>query len=657
MNKKMRQKLLASVATGVTFAMYWSVPADVFAAEQEVTEDLGEVVVTATRSQKKDVDVPAATEIITAEEIKDSGAQTAGEALSKVDGIAYGAFGPNGAAMGTMDNSVNIRGIDNGTLVLVNGNPISWRGKYDLSAIPADSIERIEVVKGSGSVLYGSEAMAGVVNIITKKGAANTVTAGIGSSGQHHYAANVGDDRLAVHYNFNEWRHGVDVSKTATKFGSTRTTVTDAKKQSAGISYQLDDHLSLLYDYLETESKFSRYAEAVNAGSTIAAGDLFNNRKYTTQRHITQLNYKDKKVKAGVYFNTGTVESKGVTNFKDTATGDKETKSPRYNTREKNITYGADVQRRWTLSPKTKWILGGSVQREQYDKLLAYSTKAAAQYARNNFGMFSQLEQAFDAKNTGIVGVRETWTSGAWKDKNYHNFSASGQWLHKMDKANNLYVNVSQSFIMPTFAQMYGSSEKAIPNYNLKPQKGVNYELGWKQNHGAHKWKAALFHMDIKDNINASWKSTKSEYEYTNEDFKNTGVELSWDIKDAKPLSYHWGVTVQNPESKSSKKGYWDRKYGRVQLTTGITYKKDKWASNLKASYLCKRVQTPSSEHSFDAKPYLLTTWNTTYEPDKANELSLMIRNVLDRHDVISHSSSTYYGAPISYMFHYTYKF
>ena len=129
MNKKMKQKLVASVATGLTAAMYWSVPADVSAAEQKVTEDLGEVVVTATRSQKKDVDVPAATEIITAEEIKDSGAQTAGEALSKVDGIAYGAFGPNGAAMGTMDNSVNIRGIDNGTLVLVNGNPISWRGK------------------------------------------------------------------------------------------------------------------------------------------------------------------------------------------------------------------------------------------------------------------------------------------------------------------------------------------------------------------------------------------------------------------------------------------------------------------------------------------------------------------------------------------------
>ena len=98
-------------------------------------------------------------------------------------------------------------------------------------------------------------------------------------------------------------------------------------------------------------------------------------------------------------------------------------------------------------------------------------------------------------------------------------------------------------------------------------------------------------------------------------------------------------------------------KYGRVQLTSGITYKKDKWVSNLRASYLCKRVQAPSSDHSFDTKPYLLTTWNTTYAPDKANELSLMIRNVLNRQDIISHSASAYYDAPSSYLFNYTYKF
>ena len=71
--------------------------------------------------------------------------------------------------MGAMTNEVNVRGLKGGALVLMNGNPIAWRGKYNLDQIPASQIERIEIVKGSGSVLYGSEAVAGVINIITKK--------------------------------------------------------------------------------------------------------------------------------------------------------------------------------------------------------------------------------------------------------------------------------------------------------------------------------------------------------------------------------------------------------------------------------------------------------------------------------------------------------
>ena len=87
--------------------------------------------------------------------------------------------------MGTMNNELGIRGNRNGTLVLVNGNPVAWRTKYNLEMIPAQNIERIEIVKGGGSVLYGSEAMAGVVNIILKKNNPNEVTVGFGNYGQH----------------------------------------------------------------------------------------------------------------------------------------------------------------------------------------------------------------------------------------------------------------------------------------------------------------------------------------------------------------------------------------------------------------------------------------------------------------------------------------
>lgn len=57
------------------------------------------------------------------------------------------------------------------------------------------------------------------------------------------------------------------------------------------------------------------------------------------------------------------------------------------------------------------------------------------------------------------------------------------------------------------------------------------------------------------------------------------------------------------------------------------------------------------------AKPYLLTRWNTIFQPDERNEFSLTINNLLDRHDVISHGVSTYYTAPVSFLFSYAYKF
>ena len=284
-------------------------------------------------------------------------------------------------------------------------------------------------------------------------------------------------------------------------------------------------------------------------------------------------------------------------------------------------------------------------QRESFERLPAHNTtvKQAGSYSRNNWGIFAQLTHDFTPKDTGILGMRETWTSGANDDQNYQNFSASGQWLHRMDKENNWYVNIAQSFIMPKFAQIYGASQQAVPAEHLKPQKGINYELGWKQNHGAHEWRLALFHMDIDDNIAASWNSAKSDYTYANEDFRNTGLELSDKISTSGSMSYHWGITWQNPEIRASSKGYWDRKYGRLQLTGGATCRSGKLTSTLDASYLGCRVQAPTQEHSYAIKPYLLTTWNTIYQPDDRQKITLTVNNLLDRHDIISHSTSRYY--------------
>lgn len=670
--KMWNKKFLAAavVLSAMTGQVYAAETAHTGTGDDETlpTYSLGEVVVTATRTQKRDIDVPAATTVITAEDIKKSGAANASDALEKVNGFVYKSFGPNGAAMGAMTNEVNVRGLKGGALVLMNGNPIAWRGKYNLDQIPASQIERIEIVKGGGSVLYGSEAVAGVINIITKKKSTNEVHAGFGNYGQRSCGVTLGDHKFGFYYNYDKFGRRDKLTYTdyeqARLHAQTRTDIYDIVKQNMGVTYRVNPRLDFQVGYYETEGKYSRTVTAVDnthgptAAQHIRIGEPYNRRKYETKQYITQLNYRDSKWKGSLFFNTGTLEFKGPSYF-NSRTGLR-TPNGRYHTREKNMTYGIDMQRTWRVNPKSTAILGVDLMHERFADIPTDASTDNARYSRNNWGVFGQWEQRFDERNTGIFGLRETWTTGAARGQNYHNLSASAQWLHKLNRENSVYLNVSQSFVMPTFAQMYPNNDRQMAAPNLRPQKGVNYEIGWKQKHNGHSWKAALFHMRVKDNITARVNRIggRAEYQYTNEDFRNIGLELSNEIQGTHGFSYNWGLTWQNPQTKSSKKMLgWERTFGRIQLTGGVTYKKDKWTSSLSASYLADRVQSPSDAPAYRSKPYLLTTWNTTYAPDENSELSLRIDNVLNRNDTTMHSGSEYYVAPINYLLSYSYRF
>ncbi|WP_231036159.1 TonB-dependent receptor plug domain-containing protein [Pectinatus sottacetonis] len=649
-----------------------TIPGNITAAQQAVNAsvdgkdgqsaeyNIDNTIVTATRSKKKNIEVPESVEVITAEQIKNSGATNAAEALAKVNGFTYKSFGPAGASRGAMNNELIIRGVGNGTLVLLNGNPISWRGKYDIDEIPAESIERIEIVKGSGSILYGSEAMGGVVNIITKKTAQNTVTAGIGNYGRKFYNINAGTDKITINYNRDKWGTVSDLSEKYINLhklkGIAQTDVKDVQKESAAVNYKINNNWNAFYGYYHTKAIYDYFMSSVDESTEgITSGMTYNIHKAVTTQRIGQLSYHDNNVKGNFYYNTGIIKYSGPT-FIDRMGNQV---NDFYNTRERNTSYGIDGQRTWHIGEKTNIISGLDLQREKYEPLLTGHGESGRNRSRNNWGVFTQWEQQFDKKNTGTIGMRETWTTDADNDQNYSNFSMAGSILHKMDNENNIYLNINQSFIMPTFAQMYGSSDKAVPNPGLKPQTGINYELGWKKNSGRHNWKAAVFHTVIKDNITAKLNNAKTEYTYLNEDFRNTGIELSCDIADkADNFTYKWGITYQNPRVKSTNKDYWDEKYGRLQLMSGLTYKYRKLNSTISASYLCDRVEALDNEHSTKVKPYLLTTWNTIYQPDANNEIALTIDNLLDRRDNVMQSSTNYnIITPVNYLLTFTHKF
>ncbi len=127
--------------------------------------DLSPIVITGTRTEKTILETPVRTEVVIRKEIERTHASDLKEALEDVPGLLIKPNEKNGF-------NAWLQGMDaNRVLVVIDGEPISpsTGSSVDLSQIGAMDIERIEIVKGATSALYGSNAMGGVINIITRK--------------------------------------------------------------------------------------------------------------------------------------------------------------------------------------------------------------------------------------------------------------------------------------------------------------------------------------------------------------------------------------------------------------------------------------------------------------------------------------------------------
>ncbi|MCD4668299.1 MAG: TonB-dependent receptor [Sulfurimonas sp.] len=130
-----------------------------------------EVVSIATKTAKSIDGIAASIEVVTREDIDKIGGKSLKDIINRVPGVWMQHSGGPGSS-GQAKSAISIRGINaKGTLVLIDGRRVATEFKkaYDLNRIPASQIERIEIIKGPMSTLYGSDAAGGVVNIITRK--------------------------------------------------------------------------------------------------------------------------------------------------------------------------------------------------------------------------------------------------------------------------------------------------------------------------------------------------------------------------------------------------------------------------------------------------------------------------------------------------------
>lgn len=562
-----------------------------FAAPVMAHEALNEYVldpmmVTAARYEKRDVDIPAATEIYDQQKIEKLGANNVMEVVKNIPGFTL-------TASPTGNTYIGFRGIakDN-VAILVNGIPLNQDGNYDLESISADIIDRIEVVKGGATVLYGSNASAGVINIITnKKAAKNKVLIGFGDKNKFKGAVNVATDKLQLSYSRQQSKDRGFVYKNSG--ASNYYTGDKLEKDSLNLQYAISDNLSLQYMYSKKVSDCSKSVDGVYKLG------FHSDIKY----NFGQLRYVNDDLQATVFFRN---------------------RDWKFNTstHQKGHNYGADLQDKFKLG-NTMLTVGANYENENTKN--SNNIEAAK---RDSAAVFFMTETEVSDKTKIFLGARE-----AYVEESGSKFCPQFQVMHSLGTDDNIYLNVNRSMRAPHVNEQWGTSTQLM-NPDLKAENGWNYEFGWKKKLAADElFKVNLYHMDINDRIYSQRNyngSGKSMFLNANK-YRNTGVEVSYEKAASEKFSYNVGVSYGNPEQKLAK-GDWQRVDFKLGLHAGVGYNLGKTNANIYANYMAERIN--------GVKPMLDLTLNVKQQITKNDALRFAVYNLLDRDDIRTGSSS-----------------
>lgn len=626
-------------------------PTTVASTEANGASESHVINVTANRMALLNLDTPAAMDVITDKDIMNSGAKNAFDAVNMVPGITSFSYGASGLEYGAMDSRVNIRGLERGSLILVNGVPMNLNGKGGLSSIPTGSIARIEVLKGAASALYGSDAMSGVVNVITKTPTkeGGSATIGVGNMGSQTYKINYGTPRFLIGIErgfFGKQDPSTPVRTDSVDHprGYEYYTARD-KGNSLGIfmSGKLSDKVTLNFSRFEGKSAYAQLSTESNA----------TNRN----RHSTTYAYDDSKNNASLIYKDGNTTGILFYNDRDLKGKNRKHSLPSYTSNDSNYIarqYGFDVQHEWDFRGGKDYLIAGVLGKRE-----TYRTTSGPVYAnphRHSLALYGSYSYQINPKWTTILGLRYTDI----KDpvKNQHVLTPQFQLNHRINKESSVYMNVGKAFTMPNLSDTFKTVNRqyqSVSGRNLKPEEGWNYELGYKHITNKDSWKVAAFYMDFKNFF--SWKpdsNGKMTIRVNGGRFRNVGVEAQYGRKLTDRLKVTVGAAYSNPKQMEIDKNYWKQANPKLQFTGGIHYNSSTWTAGSSINFVTKRMKNRDG----GINPNLVA-WNAYvgYQFNENSSVRLDARNLLNRHNVISNGDWEYWDEPFNYQLSYTQKF
>lgn len=546
--------------------------------------DLGEIYVTA--GQLPAVREVAVTTEITAEEIKATNSRTVAEALTYVPGVVVSTGRKN-------EPGVQIRGLNQSrALVLIDGVPYyeTVYGKLDLNQIPVDNIAKIEVTKGGSSVLYGPNALAGVVNIITKKPTDKPTAEALIEVGEYAtsklsltHGMKTGIFNYWLNYTHQEsggWRMSDDfdpkLGVITRKPGPTTAEIledggfrnnsdfkTDSFWAKLGIEPSRDAEYYLNFHYIAKEKGVppSTVGENVFTSRPAFSGfvripryddwgiDLSGQQKISSELMLKAKLFYHNHVDDYASYSDQTYNEKiAVSRYKDYLIGGSVTADYRpvqWDIVRVGTQYRGDSheERDDSYLPFAEsFSYTGSMSIEnEFNRIKNLSLVAGVSY---DWFRVSEAERNITDKNTGDFLNQVSLNKPDTIDEINPMLGAT----YILSDATRLFGSVARKVRFPTLSQLYSTKSG---NTELSAEKSVNYTLGVSHVFGSFaSGECAVFYYDISDFISRDAPGTTGIYRnYAN--ISLAGFELSGTINPLKGLLLRIGYTYNEGRDRS----------------------------------------------------------------------------------------------------------
>lgn len=602
--------------------------------------NLGQVVVTATKTERTVKNVSATVSVITREDIERSNAKNVGEILSQVSGVyVYHTYGT------PVEGKMSLRGFNTygseRVLVMVNGVPLnSGLDNYlQFTKLPAlEDVERIEVVKGPASALWGGCAMGGAINMITKKGPAKptcTVQTEFGNYGERSCRIETGASGENFNYRISTGYREGDGYRDNTEY--TRRT------SSGRLGFDLDKTQELILDF-DFQDSHTAYASSLTEAQYKAnpkqatsptQGYLDSSRvalsynkqineynrmesllfttdygyDYPGSQYMADINGTGAEVKYNVTSPLWDMESSFLTglSFKYDDSGYKNlSTSYRTDTHNENLSWAGYLQEEITPVDPLTFTLG-----LRYDKV-EYDTYRHIHYALGD---------------------------GTTASSSFDKFSPKFGALYRLTEDVNIFTNIGKAFNPPS---SYRIAVSKYSNSDLKPEEATNYELGLK---GVFFDRLSLnlstYRMDVKDEIVSEYVGAPTTYKYYNSgETYHKGIEAETSLWLMEGLLTYLNVNFQDAEYKdykvSSTTIYNDKTLPYAPKRTfawglkyehpfGVTY-------NINANYRSDAYADSANNHVIPGR----TIWDTRLDYEREFkgvdfEVYTGVRNLFDK--------------------------